>query len=96
MNLGVWFDSDFSFSCHVKNIYKACFVLIRDLKQLRGYLTCEVALLAANAFIGSHLDDYNSIYIGVSVLDFCRHPVCSKQYFLELWLLPPSTHISLL
>ena len=31
-NLGVWFDSDFSFSCHVGNICKACFVHIRDLK----------------------------------------------------------------
>ena len=31
-NLGVWFDSDFSFSCHVRNICKACFVHIRDLK----------------------------------------------------------------
>ena len=48
-NLGVWFDSDFSFSCHVRNICKACFVHIRDLKQLRGYLTRDAALLAANA-----------------------------------------------
>ena len=31
-NLGVWFDSDFSFSCHVRNICKASFVHIRDLK----------------------------------------------------------------
>ena len=31
-NLGTWFDSDFSFSCHVRNICKACFVHIRDLK----------------------------------------------------------------
>ena len=26
-NLGVWFDSDFSFSCHVRNICKACFFI---------------------------------------------------------------------
>ena len=42
-NLGVRFDSNFFFGCHVRNICKACFVRIRDLKQLRGYL-CEAAL----------------------------------------------------
>ena len=61
-NLGVWFDSDFSFSCHVRNICKACFVHIRDLRRLRGYLTCEAALLAANALVGSRLDYCNSLF----------------------------------
>ena len=31
-NLGVWFDLDFSFSCHVMKVCKACFVSVRDLK----------------------------------------------------------------
>ena len=31
-NLGVWFDSDFSFSCHVMKVCKACFAHVRDLK----------------------------------------------------------------
>ena len=30
-NLGVWFDSDFSFSRHVQIIFKSCFAHIRDL-----------------------------------------------------------------
>ena len=71
-NLGVWFDSDFSFSCHVRNICKACFVHIRDLKQLRGYLTREAALLATNALVGSQLDYYNSLFRSLSALDFGR------------------------
>ena len=33
-NLGVWFDSDFSFSCHVMKVCKACFTHVRDLKRL--------------------------------------------------------------
>ena len=33
-NLGVWFDSDFSLSCHVMKVYKACFAHVRDLKRL--------------------------------------------------------------
>ena len=31
-NLGVWFDSDFSFFCHVMKVCKACFAHVRDLK----------------------------------------------------------------
>ena len=30
--LGVWFDSDFSFSCHVMKVCKVCFAHVRDLK----------------------------------------------------------------
>ena len=71
-NLGVWFDSDFSFSCHVRNICKASFVHIRDLKRLRGYLTREAALLAANALVGSRLDYCNSLFRGLSALDIRR------------------------
>ena len=71
-NLGVWFDSDFSFSCHVRNICKACFVHIRDLRRLRGYLTCEAALLAATALVGSRLDYCNSLFRSPSALDLRR------------------------
>ena len=71
-NLGAWFDSDFSFSCHVRNICKACFVHIRDLKRLRGYPTREAALLAANALVGSQLDYCNSLFRSISALDLRR------------------------
>ena len=68
-NLGVWFDSDFSFSCHVMKVCKACFAHVRDLKQLQGYLTHEAALMAANALVGSRLDYCSSLFRGLSALD---------------------------
>ena len=77
-NLGVWFDSDFSFSCHVRNICKACFVHIRDLKQLRGYFTHETALLAANALVGSRLDYCNSLFKSLSAL-YLRRLQCVQN-----------------
>ena len=67
-NLGVWFDSDFSFSCHVMKVCKACFAHVRDLKRLRGHLTHEAALMAANALVGSRLDYCNSLFRGLSAL----------------------------
>ena len=68
-NLGVWFDSDFSFSRHVQNICKSCFAQIRDLRRLRGYLTHHAALMAANALVGSRLDYCNSLFRSLSALD---------------------------
>ena len=68
-NLGVWFDSDFSFSCHVRKVCKACFAHVRDLKRLRGHLTHEATLMAANALVGSQLDYCNSLFRGLSALD---------------------------
>ena len=68
-NLGVWFDSDFSFSCHVMKVCKVCFASVRDLKQLRGHLTHEAALMAANALVGSRFDYCNSLFRGLSALD---------------------------
>ena len=55
-NLGVWFDADFSFSEHIKRTCKACILQMRDLRRIRKYLTSEVAVLAANALVSSHLD----------------------------------------
>ena len=60
-NLGVWFDTDFSFTEHVKITCKVCFLQMRDLRTIRQYLTPEVAVLTANALISSRLDYCNSL-----------------------------------
>ena len=65
--LGVWFDSDFSFTKHVKNVCKLCFIQMRDLRQIQQYLTRDAALMAANALVGSRLDYCNSLFRGLSV-----------------------------
>ena len=71
-NLVVWFDSDFSYSCHVMKVCKACFAHVRDLKRLRGHLTHEAALMAANALVGSPLD-YLTLCSEVSQLWICAN-----------------------
>ena len=54
-NLDVWFDPDFSFTKHVKSVCKLCFIQMRDLRQIRQYLTRDAALMAANALVGVDL-----------------------------------------
>ena len=38
-NLGVWLDSDFSFSKHVQNVCNGCFSQLRDFRNIRQFLT---------------------------------------------------------
>ena len=41
-NLGVWFDSDFSFTKHVKNVCKLCVIQMRDLRGLPVANLCKL------------------------------------------------------
>ena len=59
---GVWFDANFSISDHVHSICKICFIQMRDLRQVRQYLTNEAAILAANALVSRWLDYCNSFF----------------------------------
>ena len=68
-NLGVKFDADFSLSEHVKKTCKAYFFQMHDSHRIRQYLTCDTAILAANALVSSLLDYCNSILRGISSLN---------------------------
>ena len=89
-NLGVWFDSDFSFSRHVQNICKSRFAQIRDLKRLRGYLTHHIALMAVNALVGI---DLTTVITCLEVSQLLIFVSCNvfKIVWLELSPTPPST-----
>ena len=50
-NLDVCFDSDFSFSKHVQNVCKGCFIQLRDFRNIRQFLTQDAAVSVANAFV---------------------------------------------
>ena len=41
----MWFDSDFSFACHVMKVCKACFAHVRDLKRIQGHLFRSLSAL---------------------------------------------------
>ena len=55
-NLGVWFDTNFSFSRHIQNTCKSCFAQIQDLKHLGGHLTHDAALMVVNSLVDSQLN----------------------------------------
>ena len=71
-NLGLWFDSDFSFSKHVQNVCKSCFIQLRDFKNIRQFLTQDAAVSVANAFVSSQLDYCNSLFRSLSKFNLHR------------------------
>ena len=68
-NLGVIFDSGFSFSDHVASVCRSCFVGIRDLRRIRKRLNRDTAVVLANALVSSRLDYCNSLFRSLSVRD---------------------------
>ena len=70
-NLGVWFNSDFSFSKYGQKVCKGCFSWLRDFRGIRQFLTQDAAVSVANAFLSSRLDQCNSLFRSLSyVIDY--------------------------
>ena len=60
-NLGVMFDSDFSFSKHISNVCKSCYYHLKDLRRIRRFINQSDATILANALVSSRLDYCNSL-----------------------------------
>ena len=82
-NLGVWFDANFSFADHVRNICKTCFIHMHYLRQVRQYLTDDAAILVTNALVSSHLDYCNSLFRSLSMSQHAKYAVYSKHTYWD-------------
>ena len=79
-NLGVVFDSNFTFSDHVSQVIKSIRVHARDLYRIRPLLDLNSSVLLANALVSSRLDYCNSLFI--SLTDFKLRRLQLVQYSL--------------
>ena len=75
-------------------VCKVCFAHIRDLKRIRGHLTHEAALMAANALVGSHLDYCNSQFRGLSALDLQKHQCVQNSLATIVAITTKYSHIT--
>ena len=71
-NLGVVFDSDFSFHKHVSSIFKACCYHIRDLRRIRRHIPLSTAKTISNALISSSPDYCNSLLNNIAKQDLSK------------------------
>ena len=65
-NVGVFFDTNFSFRSHVSAVCRSCRYHIRDLRLIRRYLSFDSAKLLAHALISSRLEYCNSLLFGIA------------------------------
>ena len=71
-NLGVMFDSDFTFASHVSSVCRSCFVGLRDFRRIRRHLSEQVAVMVANALVSSRLDYCNSVFRSLTQREWNR------------------------
>ena len=71
-NLGVIFDSDFSFHKHISNICKSCFYHIRDLRRIRRHLPLSTDKTISHYLITSRLDYCNSLINNIAKQDLSK------------------------
>ena len=71
-NLGVVFDSDFSYHKHVSIICKSCFYQIRDFRRIRRHIPLSTAKTISNALISSRLDYCNSLLNNIAKQDLSK------------------------
>ena len=60
-------------------VCKLCFIQMRDLRQIRQYLTHDAALTAANTLVGSRLDYCNSLFRSLSVANLRKLQCIQKS-----------------
>ena len=68
-NLGVIFDSGFTFSDQVNSKRKSCLYYIRDFARVWRHLSKPNAIALAKALVNSRLDYCNSLLSSISVKD---------------------------
>ena len=64
-NIGVVFDSTMNFEKHISEICKSAFFHIRNISQVRRYLSVESTRTLVNAFVTSRIDSCNSLLYGL-------------------------------
>ena len=71
-NLGVVFDSNFTFSDHVSQVIKYTRVHVRDLYRIHPLLDLKTSVLLANALVSSRLDYCNSLFLSLTDFELRR------------------------
>ena len=71
-NLGVIFDSDFSFHKHVSNICKSCFYHIRYIHRIRRHIHLSTAKTISSSPMSSRLDNCKSLINNIAKQDLSK------------------------
>ena len=93
-NLGVIFDSNFTFSEHISSVSKSCFYHIRDLRRIRHTIDLNTARLIATSIIHSKLDYCNSLFLNLPATQTNRLQLVLNAAARAVTKTPKFNHIS--
>ena len=93
-NLGVQFDSIFSFEEHIKNICKSSFYHLRNIAKIRKYLSQDTCKILVHAFISSKIDHCNSLLHGLPKYLLARLQAVQNAAARVVTLTPRHVHIT--
>ena len=93
-NLGVQFDSIFSFEEHIKNICKSSFYHLRNIAKIRKYLSQDTCEILVHAFISSKLNHCNSLLHGLPKYLLARLQVVQNAAARVVTLTSKHDHIT--
>ena len=94
-NLNVWFHLDFTFSCHVRNTYKAHFFILGILSDSEGISHVKLLFWLQTLWLEVVLTTVIPCLEVYLLLTFTGFNVC-KDVLLQLLLIPPSIDMSCL
>src|SRR6218665_3683584 len=93
-NLGVTFDPQLSFSNHISNLSRSCFMHIRDLRHIRPMLDFKTASTIATSIVHSKLDYCNSIFLSLDSTQIHRLQLIQNSLAQDVTRTPRHHHIT--
>ena len=91
-NLGVIFDHDFNFRCHISCVCRTCFYHMWDIQRIRKHLSLKNAKTLAHALVTSRVDYCNSLLFGVACREIIHLQGVQKCLARIVTKSPPRTH----
>src|SRR6218665_273950 len=93
-NLGVTFDPHLSFSDHISNLSRSCFMHIRELRRIRPMLDFKTAPTIATSIVHSKLDYCNSFFLNLDSTKMQRLQLIQNSVARAVTRTPRHHHIT--
>src|SRR6218665_2581032 len=93
-NLGVTFDPHLSFSNHISNLSRSCFMHICDLLRIRPMLDFKTASTIATSIVHSKLDYCNSLFLNLDSTQIQRLQLIQNSLARVVTRTPRHHHIT--
>jgi len=93
-NLGVIFDQNLTFSDHITQLSRSCFMHIRDLRRIRPLLDFKTASTIATSIVHTKLDYCNSLFLNIDKTQINRLQAIQNALARAVTKTPKHYHIT--